>query len=288
MIFLRHPDRWLAPFAEGELDAHRRARVAVHLSRCARCTERLAAVERGLLLARELRPEPPPVVLDRAMADLLAGAGREDARPPRRPPRSGLRWAPALAAAAVLALLVWLGGRRGVELESGTAPPGQLEQLAAASHRELVGGQLSLAIAGDSTAEVRDWLLQRGLVAALAEAHPPPDGGRYLLRGAADVSRPGLTAAAVLYEVDGAPLSLVVARQDEVRDAPRWGPLGKRVRYRRTDGVHLLTWTNSGKAYSLAAGGATSARVQRGCLLCHASGPRAELARRLELPPPRG
>jgi anti-sigma factor RsiW len=276
-----HAERWLAAYAEDQLPLPRRERVAAHLVRCGRCADRLAAIEEGLAAARGLVNVAPPSELDRRVLAAFA------ARPARRGGeavqrrRTTARFVLA-GSATVLLVVLAVVSRRGVEVIPSPGPPGRLESLALASHRRLADGALDLQVKGDSPAAVRVWLRRRELAAALAERRPAEDAGRFRLLGAVDVSRPGMRAAAVHYHVDGAALTLLVARQDEAPDAPRWGRFGKRVHHRSENGTDLLTWTNSGKAYTLAAEG--GARVQRGCLLCHAGGPLAAQASRLALP----
>ena len=90
--------------------------------------------------------------------------------------------------------------------------------------------------------------------------------------------------AAVVYAVDGVPVVLVTARQRDVPDAPRWSLGGKRVHHRDVAGAHLLTWSNSGKAYALVS---ELPRLGRdACLLCHADPRRRELIRSLAAPSP--
>lgn len=284
-LFLVHPRRWLAAFGEGELPQAKRRRVEAHLARCPACRARMGEIERGLEAARTLGPVPVPAErrrrIERALGD-PAAAQAAGARGGGTSPWRAPRWAVVAAAAGLALAALWLGARsRGVELEAATTPPGRLETLALAAHARLASGEPSLQLESSGPAEVRAWLARRGLSAALAEPRPPADAPIYRLAGATDLSRPGLTAAAVLYEVDGEPLVLVAARQEEVPEAPRWSPLGKRVRHRRVGGTTLLTWTNSGKAYALVA---APRRVQRGCLLCHTDERRRALARDLALP----
>ena len=282
-----HPRRWLAAFGEGELSEARRRRVEAHLARCAACRTRLAEIERGLAAARALGPVPLPAERRRRIERALAGRPVASAPEPARLPGAGAaprrapRWATAAAAAGLVAAALWLAGRRGVEVEAATSPPGRLEALALSAHARLSTGEPSLQLTSSSPTEVRAWLGRLGLSAALAERRPPADAASYRLAGATDLSRPGLTAAAVLYEVDRGPLVLVAARQEQVPEAPRWSPLGKKVRHRRIGETSVLTWTNSGKAYALVA---EPQRVQRGCLLCHTDERRRELVEELALP----
>ena len=73
----------------------------------------------------------------------------------------------------------------------------------------------------------------------------------------------------IAFRVDDKPVSLLVAPDARVPDAPRWSALGKRVRWQvdPETGAKLLSWTNSGQAYTLVSelpGGG-----QRACLVCH-------------------
>jgi hypothetical protein len=269
-----HPRRWLAAWSEGQLPEAERHRIATHLEGCASCRARRVQLGRGLEAARTLGPVPLPTGRRQQLERALSSATHDGEARAARP----LRWA--VAGVAAIVLLLWLGGRGGVELEEATAPTGRLEELALAAHGQLATGTRPLDLASQSPAAVRAWLGDRGLAAALAEARPVRDSRRYRLAGAADLSRPGLAAAAVLYRVDGAPLVLVAARQGEVPEAPRWSLLGKRVRHREVEGIDLLTWTNSGEAYALAA----TTRVESGCLLCHNDARRRRVVRHLALP----
>jgi hypothetical protein len=129
----------LADASEGLLDPDRAARVAAHLTGCARCQEAAAALS-GVtaLLAAAPDPGPMPDAVARRLDDVLATESAQRAAaqaaghpavdhqggahplvahrpslghfaPQRRPARSWRRWAPALAAAA-LACVVGLGG----------------------------------------------------------------------------------------------------------------------------------------------------------------------------------
>ncbi len=279
-----HPRR-LGAGSEPPLSERRRRRVEAHLARCAGCRARAREIERGLVAARALRPEPLPAERRRQIARALATA--PDAAAPSPLLAGSLRrsvTAGAATGAALLALLVW-SDRRGVEVEAAATPPGRLETLALAAYGELASGERPLDLATSSPAEVRAWLGGLGLAAALVDERPGDEAARYRLAGALDLSRPGLAAAGVLVRVDGAPLVLVAAREDQVPDAPRWSPLGKRVRYRQVGATGLLTWTNSGKAYALAS---ELPRVRSGCLLCHLDERRRELVRDLALPEPGG
>lgn len=259
----------LLEFRDGRLDAREQRRVEQHLAGCARCRERLRGLERGAELAAQLGPVSPPASTVARIEAVL--------RSPKSAHRSRLRWRPLLAAAAATALIVLVGLRLRaprVTIEAAAGSPGSLEEIALAAYGD--GSAMGLDLATDSAAEVRAWLRDRGLSAALVAEHPQPDQDAFRLQGVTDLSRPGLDAAAVRYLIDGEPAVLVTARQDQVPDAPAWGLLGKRVHARTAPGgAHLLTWSNSGKAYTLIS--KLPRRGERACLVCHADQRRRRL-----------
>jgi hypothetical protein len=117
---------------------------------------------------------------------------------------------------------------------------------------------------------------------SLATRRPAGEGHRYDLLGARAVQGEGFTAAAIAFRVDETPVTLLVAPGDRVPDAPRWSPLGKRVRWRvdSETGAKLLSWTNSGQAYTLVSelpGGG-----QQACLVCHTDPKRRALIASLD------
>jgi anti-sigma factor RsiW len=260
----------LLGFRDGRLDAREQRRVELHLGACARCRERYRQLERGAELAARLGPVAPP-----ASTVARIEAALRSAKPAVR---SRLRWRPLLAAAAAAALIVLVGLRLrapSVTIEPAAGSPGSLEQIALAAYGD-GGATRSLDLATGSAAEVRAWLRERGLSAALVAEHPQPDREAFRLQGVSDLSRPGLDAAAVRYLIDGEPAVLVTARQDQVPDAPAWGLFGKRVHARTAPGgAHLLTWSNSGKAYTLIS--KLPRRGERACLVCHADQRRRRL-----------
>jgi anti-sigma factor RsiW len=118
-----HVDEWLIDHLRGDLDPAERARVDAHLAACGDCR---ASRERFAGLMTELArtaPVPPPVHWGAYRAEL-----RE--RLERRGARAGARWAwlarpaPALVAAALVAVLVVVG------LPGGLRVPGAPDPLA--------------------------------------------------------------------------------------------------------------------------------------------------------------
>lgn len=278
----RHVDRYLAAYRDGALPEDLRRLVERHLARCRRCRERATEVEAGRRHASALGGVAlPEEAEERILAALRRAAGESEEAAAPASPRHAWRWAAAATVALGLAFLA-VRAVPDVTVVAAGGPPIPLEALALeAKARFETGAQRPEEVTG-SPAEVRDWLEARGLSAALADRRTGRDRDAFELVGASDVSRPGMTAAAVSYRVDGHPVLLVAARQDEVAGAPRWGLLGKRVLYREHRGAKLLTWTNSGKAYTLVSD--LPGLGQRACLLCHTDERRRRLV--AELRPP--
>jgi hypothetical protein len=85
---------------------------------------------------------------------------------------------------------------------------------------------------------------------------------------------------AVWYAVDGRPVTLTVARQQDVPDGtPAWTLAGKRVRARRMGAHNLLSWTNSGQSYVLVSD--LPADGRRACFVCHTQAARRAVIERL-------
>lgn len=246
-------------------------------------------------LARTLAPRPMPDALGERVGSALEEAletaereGREDAGGRE----SSARWAQLGIAAAVLALVclaLWPALRPPVELFDSTAELTDFERAALREHLDLAaGGRLDL-ISG-SPQEIAQWLMERGLDARLATLDSHVDIGGHVGAGAAKLAPAGVRAAAALsfpagavhYRVDGAPVTLLAARAADVPDNPRWRFLGKEIRHTvdPLTRAHLLSWTNSGKAYTLVS--ELPGPGVRACLLCHVDDPRRELIARLE------
>jgi Putative zinc-finger len=308
----RHVDRWMAGYLDNQLSPAESDRIGRHLRGCTRCQGRLREVAAGAELAARLDAvEPPAVTIARIEALLrtppdpemrssppsawhlpgwsrlgLAGFWGSAWRLGRprlgRPGSTGhlapvshwprLVWSVAALAGVVAAFWFWPAR---VSFEPASAPPGSLEQIALAAFRR-GGPPAGQDLETDSPEAARAWLRVRGLSAALATERR----ASFQLRGVTDVSRPGITAAAVRYAIDGQEAVLVTALASQVTDAPRWGVLGKRVRFQSTaDGAKLLTWSNSGKAYTLVS--RLGHRGEQACLICHTDARRQRLIARL-------
>lgn len=266
----RHVLRELPAYCEGALSESERERVRGHLAKCARCRRLADEIGAGDSRARRLTPVSLPPqragAIRRALVE--SPAAEADSKSRRALPTT---WKLAAAVAVLLGIL-WFALVRGpnVQVERASAPAAEFEELALALHAGLASGRARLEIETSSVSEVKTWLREHaGLSASLASSRPPEEQGRYLLRGATAVPGDGFTAAAISYSVGGEPVTLLTAREEDAPDSPRWGLLGKRVRYRldsRT-GSKTLTWTNSGQAYSLVSD--LPQMGQEACLVCH-------------------
>jgi RNA polymerase sigma-70 factor (ECF subfamily) len=174
----------------------------------------------------------------------------------------------ALVALAGLAALRLTATGPVLRHEAAASP---FEAAARTLHVALATGETALDLATDSPAEVRRWLEEReGISASLADVRPGVDGDRYVLEGVKAVEVDGVRAGAIVYRVDGRKVTLLVARDRDVPDAPRWGLVGgKHVDVRRdpATGLTTLTWRNSGNAYTLVSDLPDAGRAS--CFVCH-------------------
>lgn len=266
-----HVEDRLAAYSDGALDEAEARQILGHLEACQHCRSAYREVRDGRRAAEALAIVPmPDDRADAVRAELRAAF----ARPARRSP-----WRWALPAAASIALLA-LGGLAALR---PTAPGPVLRRTVAASpfeatarglHVALASGAAALDSATDSPAEARRWLEERaGVSASLAELRAASDGDRYRLSGVRLVELDGsggASAGAFHYRIAGRPVTLVVARESDVPDAPKWSLASKDVDVRRdaATGLTTLTWSNSGNAYALVSDLPDAGRES--CFVCHA------------------
>ena len=238
-MFLRHPRRWLAPYAEGLLPTARASAVAEHVLRCPRCRRALDQVRAGQALATRLAPrEAGPTWSELApLLDLP-------------PPRTFAPYRYALAAAAAVAVIAGGLAVRGPRPGQARASA-PLETLALEAHR--TG---ALQVQTDDAGAVQTWLGQ--------ELPLPVTNEQRQLRGAC---RLGGGAVAVGYRLGGQDLTLVIG------DAPA-GPARKKIERRQEGELQVASWTRGSRSYALV----SRLRGDSGCAVCHAtSGPAAVL-----------
>lgn len=277
---MKHLTRELLELAEGSLPEAERARVERHLSHCASCREKAREIADGVELVRELAPRRlPPTraeTIRRALEEAPSGPEHRGRRLP-----AARAWAAAAAAVVIGLALLWTARSREphVALRKATGPPTRFEQVARELHARLRDPDAPLEFRSESGREVRRWVKEHtDLSASLADRRPPEDIERYRLRGASSVKLGDYSAAAVTFLVDSRPVTLLLTKQENVPDAPRWNFLGKRVRYRverEGETLKLLSWTNSGNAYTLVS--ELPGLGQRACLVCHTDPARRRL-----------
>jgi hypothetical protein len=229
------------------------------------------------LLAGALGPESMPA--ERAAA-IRAAIGTADLRPrPRR-----WRWLPALAAAVLLVpAAAWWRAAQAPRLEA--TPPGQpvtgFERMALDLHERGADEVEGAALRTASAEAARAWALARtGVDVNLPSVRPAEDAGRFDLHAVQAVRYRGAPAVAVRYAVDGQPVTLAVARDEDVPDrSPAWTLAGKRIRAHTVGGHNLLSWTNSGQSYVLVTDLPHAGR--RACFVCHTQAARRRVIDRL-------
>ena len=263
-MFTRHVFDRLAAYAERQLDAADAAAVERHLRDCAQCRGALEEIRRGIALASELEPMPMPAhVAARIRREILHG------RPGGRAVPAWLR-----VAAAALALLTgvavyWQVNRPWADLRAAESSATAFEREGRAVHDRVAGGNLRLAFATSDEHEVWRWLAsQRAPVTSLRPNRSPADRRRFVPVGAVVETLAGARTSVISYRIDGAPVTLMLAHENEVPDAPPPGWWSKRVAHRRDgNGVNTLTWTVGGGTYVLVS--ELEGYGQRACFICH-------------------
>lgn len=257
----RHPDADLMRLADGVLPAAEAAGVSVHLESCDRCRGVLAELEDGVELARGLHVSRLPARRAEAIRRTLEEAPIGVTRPRGR--RIGV-WAAAVAV-VVGSLGFFFATRPVLAFRPGLAEPLPFEELALRAHRALLSGAPALDVESSSVPDIRAFLGERGLHLGLATQK----GGepRIEIEGARLLPGHGAPVGAVSYKVDGRDVTLLVTHAAEVPQAPRWGPFGKRISVRTVGRLSLLTWSNSGNAYTLVSD--LPGHGETACFICH-------------------
>jgi anti-sigma factor RsiW len=238
-MFLRHPRRWLAPYAEGLLPTAQASAVASHVLRCSSCRRCLDQVRAGQALATRLAPRDAGPTWSE-LAPLLDGPPSRTVAP--------YRWV--LAAAAAVAIvaggLAVRGPRPG---EAHASAP--LSTLALEAHR---AGTLELRT--EDPQAVERWL-GKDLTVPATDDHRRLEGA----------CRLGGGAVAVGYRLGGQEVTLAIG------DAPP-GPARKQIERRQSGDLQVASWTRGNRSYALV----SRLRGDTACAVCHAtSGPAAVL-----------
>jgi RNA polymerase sigma-70 factor (ECF subfamily) len=173
-------------------------------------------------------------------------------------------------AAAVLLACSWItwqatGPRVAFGEAAGRQRRSTLERTARDLHNR-AGEEPALDIRSDSPAAIRTFLKDRGApFANLAVRRPAGETDVYTPVGASLVAADHAPATAVYYRVNGAPVTLVTARAQDLLDAPQRSVMRLQVTHRVQDGVHSYVWTQAGQSYALV----TQLPARQACRICH-------------------
>ena len=260
--------RLLTAYVDGELLADERREVDAHLAGCPPCRNLLTEEVRLAAAIRDAIPR------EAAPSALRASVGRLLESPPAR---RATRSVAALAAAAALtavALVPW-GARalrdRPEPATPASAPP--FVTLAVDSHLRYADGRLPLEVRSARPEEVSRFFAGRLPFHLTLPAYPVGPGEQkfYELEGGRLVSLGNDYVAYVAYRMEGRPISLLVASEDDVkpsgRDVVRSGKLTFHLD--AMAGLKIITWSDNGLTYALASD--VSVEGARSCLVCHGS-----------------
>ena len=295
-MFSRHPTGDLCAYQHRQLPEPRQREVAEHLSRCGRCRAELEELAFAARLAQRLPRASMPASFAESLAPLagteFSAAVRRDrctsgpvpvteSTPQGRP--AWLVTAGGLAAAIVLALTWYFVFRAPLQVRVAPFPPNALEQRAVAEHARHAKRAQTWQLQTADGHQLQSWLLERaGLFAHLPEQRPADDARHLRLVGTTLLSLQGIDAAAIGYEIDEQPVTLVTAKLFQVKDAPAEARFSKDITYRfeLAQGFHVLSWSTDGQAYVLVS--QLPHYGEQGCFLCHTTPSRRQLISRME------
>jgi anti-sigma factor RsiW len=267
-MFSLHVVHLLAAYAERQLDPNRHARVAHHLATCDACREALDEIRRGIALASELEPVAmPPDVAARVREEIVNSKPAEVAR------STASNWWWKAAAAMVAALLgvavYWQVNRPWAELHAAALPPTDFEREGRELHDLIRDRRDALEYQTADDADAWRWLEAQGApVTSLRPVRSVADKARFVPLGVTVQRLGGARTSVLEYRIDGRPVTLMLARQRDVSDAPSAGLWSKRVTHRRDErGVNTLTWTVGGGTYVLVS--ELDGYGQQACFICH-------------------
>jgi anti-sigma factor RsiW len=265
-----HEVERLAAYAEDQLDAPDRARVARHVEQCAQCREALQRVRHGISLASQLRGEPmPPEVAIRIKGLIENAPANVPINPTARRFRSSSYAAAAVVLIAVGVSLYWQVNRPWVRLYAASEPSRRFENEGRQLHDQLVSGTVSLSFTSADEGALWRWLASQGApVTSIEVARPDHERTQFVPLGAAVLTIGGAKTSVLSYRIDGRPVTLALASSRDVAEAPPSGWWTKRVMHRRDEqGINTLTWTVGGGTYVLVS--ELDGSGQRACLICH-------------------
>jgi hypothetical protein len=271
-MFTLHVFDQLAAYAERQLDAASLARLEAHLSGCVRCRAALDEVRRGIALASELEPVAMPAAVAGRIRERISSGTRLVGTPLKGRPygtSTTLRFAAGVMLLLAGAAVYWQVNRPWARLVEAQASPTLFEQGGRDLHERLKTGELALAYTTSDEHDAWRWLAsQRAPVTSLRPNRTAEDRSRFMPLGAAVRDVAGIRTSVISYRIDGRPVTLMLAFEDDVPDAPSPGWWSKRVSHRRdASGANTLTWTVGGGTYVLVS--ELEGHGQRACFICH-------------------
>ena len=212
-------------------------------------------------LAAPIRPVAPPV--------------------PARPSAAAWRLIPWLVAAALAALIAVVIGFASRAPFSGA----RFAEFAANTHRQHTQGDLALEFHSDSPQMLNAWLQTKSPFQLAVPAAPgaPGKDEPYQLEGARVVQVGGRPAVYIAYQVQKAPVSLLVTPESAATASGGVTVDYKKVsfHYRAVGDYRVVTWSLHGRTYALVSQEANS--TQRSCMVCHSAMRDRDLS---NIPPP--
>lgn len=148
-----------------------------------------------------------------------------------------------------------------------------LVEIAVENHIRQINGQLPLEIETSSEVEISNWFDKKLKFNFRLPRYPDPSNQPYRIKGARLVALNNDYAALVSYEMDGRPMTLLVAPSKSA------SPHGKRkVNFKdinfyldSKDGFNLLSWTDKGLTYALVFD-FENFDWKKPCIVCHNQG----------------
>lgn len=270
--------RWLYPALDGVLPPRDLADLDAHLAACAACRavrDREVAFRAHLARAAAARRLAPAALHARLREALLP-----EAQPPAASPRPvRRRVGPFLLAAAVAAAVA---GVLLVEplLREGSSTPALVRSVVA-QQSALADGRLPLEMRSRSSGAVADWLRAR---LRFPVELPPATADRVEVVGVRLTELAASEAAAVVYRVDGRPVTLftfpAATLQASGARIVEVGRGGHHFRIYRIQGLAVTLWARGTVGYALAAPADVAA--SHGCAVCHLGDEAAGLERALD------
>jgi hypothetical protein len=151
-----------------------------------------------------------------------------------------------------------------------------MEMAARDVHLQWTKSAISLDYSTDDPADLRRWVkTSTGLEPAMGVNRPAEDGDRYQPVGARLVELNGARAVGIAYRVDSLPVTLLIARERDLKDPPHAGFFSKNITYRVEGGLKTLSWSQGEEAYTLVSD--LPHYGQQSCLICHTDEKRRRL-----------